>query len=108
MSGTYTAAVEDKKATWTFTSCGPGCAHVASDSNWTADAKLANGQWTMSRVADEGVTCDDGTSSPGTVTYSWDAVTLQGNIIAKSQPGACGNAESTESPSHTLTLTKTG
>jgi hypothetical protein len=66
----------NSSATWDITPCGIDCAHIASATGWTADARLNNGRWEFTREAYW--TCPDGRNLPNYIGYSIDAVTLTG------------------------------
>ena len=90
-SGTYTGAPKaDGTDTWTVTPCGPGCADVTSLIPYTAQAHLANGQWTMTAVESGGAACRGGGVGPTDSIWIWDAATLAGTYDAKTRDGACG------------------
>lgn len=96
--GTYTFVADDgETATWTLTPCAgdaPGCARVSETGNskrapWSGDAHWSVGSWILFVQQADAILCEDGTSAPGSNTYSWDGVTLSGN--ASIIPGgACG------------------
>lgn len=67
---------QNSSATWTFTPCGPGCARVDSATGWSADARLNNGRWELTREAFW--SCPDGRQLANAISYSFDAVTLTG------------------------------
>ncbi len=101
--GTYTMQLAaGEPATWTVTPCvsDPNqqpfipCVHVAETGGkyapWQADAHLSVGYWTMFVDRPDAITCEDGSTEPSRVTYSWDAVTLFGTP-AFYFPGGCGD-----------------
>jgi hypothetical protein len=93
--------------TWIATSaCGPtDCiAHVASSRGWGGDAQLVDGRWTMTVDRPDGTFCLDGQLSGATQTWSWDPVTLTGEVsgVPNGQGAGC------EAPADSFTLTKIG
>ena len=93
--------------TWTVTPCGPGCAHIVSASGLTnADAHLVGGQWVLVRYSDTAFFCADGTRAAGTIRYTFDPKTLQGQNAADPAP-VCGFPMISSTPNQ-FTLTKVG
>jgi hypothetical protein len=93
--------------TWIATStCGPtDCiAHVASSRGWGGDAQLVDGRWTMTVDRPDGTFCLDGQLSGAIQAWSWDPVTLTGEVrgIPNGQGAGC------EAPADSFTLTKIG
>lgn len=78
---------------WYFTSCGDGCAEVASELGGQpfGQANLVNGQWTMTAGAD--AKCADGTDVPNanSTYYTWDPNTLTGTARITHNVPACGD-----------------
>lgn len=74
-----------------FTPCGPGCTNSATG----AQLHLVNGRWEFSKDARGAARCPDGTARPGTITWSFDAVTLTGARTGHADPG-CGGAPSVD------------
>ena len=72
---------------------------------WSGEAHAAVGSWILFVNQPDAILCGDGTSAPGRNTYSWDAVTLAGNVSIITH-GECGaKPGSLSSP---FRLTKTG
>lgn len=103
--GTYTMQLAGgESATWTVTPCvsDPSnqpfipCVHVAETGGkyapWEGDAHFSVGFWTMKVDRPDAITCEDGTTEPSIVTYSWTPVALLG-ILAFNYPGGCGDVE---------------
>ncbi len=88
-NGAYTITWSDGKspATWTFTSCGPGCSLVTSNSGWSTDAQLVNGSWIMGPIQNT-VHCWSGSTETATENNSFDAATLAGTSVV-TYPVAC-------------------
>jgi hypothetical protein len=119
-TGTYSMVLAGgEPATWAVAPCvtDPNqaqpfipCVHVAQTGGkyapWQSDAHLSVGHWTMFVDRTDAISCDDGTTLPSRVTYSWDAVTLSGWLSFRFA-GGCGGvpAASLAAP---FTLTPTG
>jgi hypothetical protein len=110
MDGAYTITTNaGHSGTWTFTSCGPGCAHVSSAPTptwapYAGDAHLAGSQWVLTVDRPDAQRCKDNSVVPGTSTFSWDDGTLNGTLtstIPKPCPGGVA-------PTATFTLAKVG
>lgn len=104
VSGTYKMVLADgDPVTWTVRQCvdDPAqqpfipCIHVAETGGkflpWEGDAHLSVGYWTLFVNRPDAITCDDGSTLPARVSYSWDAVTLHG-WLGFYFPGGCGGA----------------
>lgn len=78
---------------WYFTSCGDGCAEVATSPGGQpfGRAQLVNGQWTMDNAADS--VCSDGTKVPNADSdhFTWDPNTLMGTDRVTNNLPTCGN-----------------
>lgn len=115
-AGHYNAIIEGRYDfhTWifTFTSCNPPdsvsvCANVSANPmpiakafQWYATAHQANGTYTLAVDVPDGLRCGDvyyGPVLPTHDVYTWDAVTLIGNLQSTFAQG-CDNA-----PGGTLT-----
>ncbi|BBY24203.1 hypothetical protein MSTO_44080 [Mycobacterium stomatepiae] len=95
MSGTYKVAWKSYTHTWTVTSCGEGCVNVAWDTGANSRATLSDGTWTIDDPASPGaVQFSDGSSGVATPHYSWDAVTLRGDMWNTVPAGTCGLSSS--------------
>jgi len=110
-SGAYLRTGLGTQSTWFVTPCGPGCAHVADSSGWSADAHMVNGQWTFSIDRPDATRCRNGSwapgtslYSPGTSLYSVDAGKLAGTVVT-SNPVPCELAAGYSTPIY-FTLTK--
>ena len=93
--------------TWIANStCGPtGCiAHIASSREWSGDALLVGGRWTMTVDRPDGTVCLDGQLSGAIQTWSWDAGTLNGEVSGVPN----GQGANCEAPADSFTLTKVG
>jgi hypothetical protein len=93
LNGTYTGDGNAGDFIWTISSeCATeGCtANVTSRQGWSSIATLSKGRWNMNVSKPDGVTCDDGRVLPATVTFSIDAVTLNGTITSDSNAGCAG------------------
>lgn len=98
----------DPGHTWFFTivpctSRAPGCATVGAvptpngqAAPWTADAHLANGRYTLAVDVPDGVRCVV-QFFPSHDVYSWDAVTLAGQIDSTYNTGCGGGPGGTNS-----------
>lgn len=102
--GTYVQTGPGTQSTWVVTPCGPGCAHVADSSGWSADAHLFNGQWTFPIDRPDGTRCNNGSRAPGTLTYSVDAAGDSGTVVT-SRAAPCDLAPGYASPIYFI-LTK--
>jgi hypothetical protein len=96
LNGTYVVTWSDgsPQSTWTFTPCGPGCAHLTGDNGWTTDAHLANGKWKMGPITLSEGTCTNGITNftvPETTaaTDTIDPATLAGSSVV-TYPAGCG------------------
>ena len=110
LNGTYTLTFSDSRispSTWSATQCGPGCAHVTSDRGWSANARLADGLWTLSAATPTAIYCADGSVAPGTANFTVDAASMKGTIVSKSAGPACGSPGVITGRSTPFTLTKT-
>ena len=87
-SGTYVRTGPDGQSTWNVTPCGPGCAHVADSTGWSADAHWINGQWTFSVDRPDATKCINGVWAPGTALYSVNPARGAGTVVT-SKPGPC-------------------
>lgn len=112
--GTYTFDAEDgETATWTLTACPgdpPGCVRVFESGNpkrasWNGEAHYSVGSWILFVQQSDAILCEDGTTVPGRNTYSWNNVTLSGNVSILTR-GACGKEPG--NLSIPFTLAKTG
>ena len=93
--------------TWIANStCGPaGCiTQIASSRGWGGDAQLVDGRWTMTVDRPDGTFCLGGQLSGAIQTWSWDPVTLTGEVsgVPNGQGAGC------EAPADSFTLTKIG
>jgi hypothetical protein len=117
--GAYTMDMGGEPSTWTITPCSDDpaqqqpfnqCVRVAATGGkyapWESEAHWSVGYWTMFVDRPDAITCDDGSSLPSNVTYSWDAGTLVGSI-AFFFPGGCGGAPA-KSLAAPFTLTRIG
>lgn len=90
-------------ATWlVYSTCVPeGCVlHVASSTprkvtdaeraeNYTGDARLTSGLWTLVTPKRDGVLCPDGSTGPSVDTYAFDNATLTGTLTS-ARNAVCG------------------
>lgn len=100
MSGHYTRTETNPQTgqsetdDWYATSCGDGCASLASTPGGPdlSQAELVNGQWTMDSAVHT-LSCPDGTVVPNAVSahYMWDPNTLAGTVQVIYNVPACGN-----------------
>jgi hypothetical protein len=95
MSGHYTETETAQSGLsttndWHVTLCGDGCASINYNGGSLAQAKLANGQWTMDVTGD--AACPDGSRVRNAFAdhYSWDPNTLAGIVYITNTGGACG------------------
>jgi len=102
--GAYVQTGPGTQSTWVVTPCGPGCAHVADSSGWSADAHLFNGQWTFPIDRPDGTRCNNGSRAPGTLTYSVNAAGNSGTVVT-SGAAPCDLAPGYASPIYFI-LTK--
>jgi hypothetical protein len=51
---------------------------VLTNLNWGGDARLTEGQWTLTTRKEEGMQCPDGGTAPTVDTYKFDDATLTG------------------------------
>ncbi len=109
-SGTYDLQIGGENvATWVITPCGAEsfipCVHVAQTGGvmqpFDGDANLSVGYWTMVAERADAIGCDDGRQFSAPTTYSWDAVTLAGQISANNG-GMCGGTPASLSTPFTL------
>ncbi|OBK79691.1 hypothetical protein [Mycobacterium sp. 1164985.4] len=115
LSGTYTYHSDTGRVnTWVITPCGSGCADVAvtpvTDTRVTpygGRALLDNGRWNMAVQYAQAIRCkppNDSVTVPGTVAFSFDAVTLEGTAVNTQDAAACGDpAGATYQSGFTLT-----
>ena len=111
MSGPYMAQeAGDPPAMWIFTPCGKGCADVLFADGGTAQATMDHGQWRLDDVGNStAIKCTaDGTQSPGSAHYSWDPITLAGQVWATDDSGACGALPGTDTTGVPFNLTRAG
>ena len=109
MSGPYMAQeIGDPPAVWIFTPCGSGCADVLFADGRTAQATIDRGQWRLDDVGNStAIKCTaDGTQSPGSAHYSWDPITLAGQVWATDDSGACGALPGTDTAGVPFNLTR--
>ena len=107
LNGTYSGDGNTGHFIWTISSdCATeGCtANVTSSQGWSSIATLSNGRWNMNVSKPDGVICDDGRALPATVTFSIDAVTLNGTMTSDSNAG-CAGGEIRQAP---IALKKVG
>lgn len=109
-AGTYEITYDNTpQGRWEISPCGSGCATIASDAGWTTKASVVNGQWTFSRVKDQAVDCQDGSTGAGSIVYEWpvrDDDTIAGLVTITSAEGACGDSAPNTLPPKPFTLTK--
>lgn len=105
-NGTYVQTGPGTQSTWFVTSCGPGCAHMADSSGWSADAHVVNGQWTFSVDRPDATVRRNGSRAPGTALYSVDIPKLVGTVVT-SNPAPCELASGYSTPLY-FVLSKTG
>ncbi|WP_253866815.1 hypothetical protein [Mycobacterium asiaticum] len=83
-------AGSDKPTAWLFVPCGSDCTRATSQDGGTFviswEFQLANGRWTHNGTTQ--VPCPNGASTPATVHYSFDAVTLAGE--GETATSGCG------------------
>jgi hypothetical protein len=103
-SGTYIRTGPDGQSTWIVAPCGPGCAHVADSTGWSADAHWINGQWTFSVDRPDATKCINGAWAPGTALYSVNPAKGAGTVVT-SKPGDCPLAGGYSTPIY-FTLTR--
>ena len=100
--GQYTFDMGGEPTTWTVRPCDGGptapfnqCVRVAEtggeNAPWEAQANWAVGYWTLRVQRPDAISCDDGSKMPSLVTYSWNAVTLEGQM-GFNFAGGCGDA----------------
>jgi len=109
--GTYTVTVaEQLTGTWVATPCVDDtehCIHVTNSGigkqqPWEADAFWSVGSWIMFVDEPDAIGCDDGTTHPGKMTYSWDAAKMAGYASIFNN-GICGGKPATLYAPFTLT-----
>jgi hypothetical protein len=118
--GTYLVAFSDGPTEeWTITSsCGPGCAVVASSVGWSADANFVGGgywgpsNWVVVVPGPDAAICPDGTKVAGSQNYGFDPVTLTGKKSSEFKmwpdcDGHGGGYGHPPPPSTAFTMTKT-
>ena len=86
---------------WSATSCPEACIHinaiarpVAKAFNYSGDAQLAGGRYTLTVDVPDGLRCGDiyyGPTIPTHDVYSWDATTLAGSLQSSYDVG-CNTA----------------
>lgn len=99
-SGTYSInnSIGESQGTWTVIPCETDtfipCARVAKTGGetapWDAEAHLSVGYWSLVVDQPDVISCADGNTFPGRVTYSWDAATLDGVFSFYDNGGVCG------------------
>jgi hypothetical protein len=84
------AAGQSTTNDWYVTPCSDRCASINSNGGPLAQARLANGQWTMDTTAI--AACPDGTRVPNAFSdhYTWDPNTLAGTVRITNTAGVCG------------------
>lgn len=96
--GTYAFTADDgESATWTLSPCAdnaPGCVHVSETGNakrapWSGDAHWSVGSLILFVAQPDAILCEDGSSVPGSNTYSWDGASMSGSVSILTN-GACG------------------
>lgn len=110
-SGTYTAKTNSEAQTWKVTPCGDGCARIdASGSyiqNWSGDAHLVDGRWTVTVDRPDAVMCLRQRGA-GTAHYSIDSALTGGSVVVDVAAGnVCGKPPETL-PAEGIALTRTG
>lgn len=85
---------------WAITACPGGCVHVnaiarpvAKAFPYIGDAHLADGRYTLIVDVPDGLRCDDiyyGPTLPTHDVYTWDAVTLAGELQSSFDTGCHG------------------
>jgi hypothetical protein len=104
-SGNYNMTIPDRYDfhtwIWAVRSCGSNCMSVlalaqpiAKAANYTGQASLANGQYTLAVDDPFGLRCDNvyyGPTIPTHDVYTWDATSLAGSLQS-SFDGGCGGA----------------
>jgi hypothetical protein len=96
LGGAYTyKSSSGTEATWTITPSGPGSVNVASAGGRKAPfygtAQLNGQTWTMVVHRPDVVKHRrSGDTGSGTTTFTWDAITLEGKVAARSDEGALG------------------
>lgn len=88
-SGTFLRTAPGFQSTWVVTSCGPGCAHVADSSGWTADAHPFAGLWRFEVNLPNATVCNNDGVAPGTVTFKVDPARNQGTFITTENGTVC-------------------
>jgi hypothetical protein len=118
-NGTYDVETpQGQLGLWTITSCGPGCAHIATagagnqkwdpdiyGGNWTGDIQLSNGQGIF---ADQSISlCPDGKGMTQAQSYTVNFATMTGTVAVV--PKRCAGHGGSDDPPFTrpFTLTKT-
>lgn len=110
-SGTYSAMTNSEIQKRKVTPCGDGCAHIEGSGsyiqNWSGDAKLADGKWTLTIDRPDAVMCLRQRGA-GTAHYSIDAALTGGSVVVDVAPGnICGKPPETLPPEG-IALTRTG
>jgi hypothetical protein len=111
LSGAYWATeIGDPAEVWTFSPCGHECAEVVFADGRSARARVDRGQWRVDDVGnDTAIKCTaDGTQSIGSAHYSWDPITLAGQVWATDDTGACGVLPGTDTTGVPFSLTAVG
>lgn len=98
---------------WSITSCSGECVHVnaiarpvAKAFNYTGDAQLVNGRYTLTVDVPDGLRCDDiyyGPTIPTHDVYTWDATALAGSLESSFDAGCDGTPAGTHVYPFTLT-----
>jgi hypothetical protein len=96
--GTYIRAAPGVRSTWVVTPCGPGCAHIADSSGWSADARPFGALWRFEIDLPDATRCNDGRRAPGTVTFKVDAARSEGTAVTI-RPAPCPLAPATQTRS---------
>jgi hypothetical protein len=88
-SGTFVPNGPGLSSTWVVTPCGPGCAHIADSSGWSADAHPYGGLWRFVVDLPNGTKCNNDGVGPGTVTFDVDAPRQEGTMMTTNPAAWC-------------------
>jgi hypothetical protein len=87
--GTFIPNGPGLRSTWVVTPCGPGCAHIADSSGWSADAHPFDGLWRFVVDLPDGTKCNNDCTAPGTVTFKVDAPRQEGTMLTTNPAADC-------------------
>ena len=106
LSGTYEETDDTGTYTWNFSPCGSACTRVSSSDDSSVDNmefRLKGGRWSGSGPFQ--VHCRSG-GGAATISYSFDATSLDGDYVVTLTEDACGDTAGTSGDPNHFQLTK--